>query len=80
MILRDTSEDSEREKLIFTAPWHGFGYNEKDDGMLLTGIPAGTRDADGRFPDGTIHALVEQRLERWAQAVEADQAEKSNDH
>ncbi len=41
-----------------------------DQGIeLLTGIPAGSRGADGRFPDGTINQLVEARLERMAEAV-----------
>jgi predicted ATP-dependent protease len=39
---------------------------------LLTGIPAGRRGDDGRFPEGTIHARVEERLERWAKLDEGD--------
>jgi predicted ATP-dependent protease len=41
-----------------------------DQGIaLLTGMPAGIRGADGRFPEGTINQLVEARLERMAEAV-----------
>jgi predicted ATP-dependent protease len=37
-----------------------------DDGIeLLTGLTAGRRGPDGRFPEGTVHARVEERLERW---------------
>ena len=41
-----------------------------DQGIeLLTGMRAGVRGADGRFPDGTINQLVEARLARMAEAV-----------
>ena len=34
-----------------------------DEGMeILTGVPAGVRDAGGRFPEDSIHGLVEQKL------------------
>lgn len=33
---------------------------------LLTGVPAGARGDDGRFPAGTINARVERRLEAFA--------------
>jgi lon-related putative ATP-dependent protease len=34
-----------------------------DEGIaLLTGVPAGERDAEGRFPDGSINRRVEERL------------------
>lgn len=35
---------------------------------LLTGSPAGERDAAGRYPDGTINAMVENRLSEFAQS------------
>lgn len=35
---------------------------------LLTGLEAGTRDAQGAYPSGTLNALVEQRLREFAQA------------
>jgi predicted ATP-dependent protease len=35
---------------------------------LLTGLDAGVRDAQGAYPQGTFHALVEQRLHGFAQA------------
>ena len=56
-------------------PWHGLG-NKLDqpatvDEALsaLTGIDAGTRDALGRYPAGSLNARVEARL--------ADLAERS---
>ncbi|MGP1252875.1 MAG: AAA family ATPase [Kiloniellales bacterium] len=35
---------------------------------LLTGLPAGARDAGGRFPDGSLFAKVEARLRSFAEA------------
>ena len=40
-----------------------------EDGIeLLTGVAAGSRGADGRFPEGTIYAKVEDRLVALAEA------------
>ena len=39
-----------------------------DQGIaLLTGVVAGTAGGDGRFPDGSVNALVEQRLLKFAE-------------
>jgi lon-related putative ATP-dependent protease len=35
---------------------------------LLSGIPAGERDADGEFPEGSVFARVEARLRAFAEA------------
>ena len=38
-----------------------------DEGLtLLTGVPAGERDEAGRFPEGSVNALVEARLLAFA--------------
>ena len=40
-----------------------YPVNSIDEGIeILTGIPAGVRNADGVFPDGSINARVEVRL------------------
>jgi len=39
-----------------------------DQGMeILTGLPAGERDQDGRYPEGTINRMVEDRLAEFAE-------------
>ena len=38
---------------------------------LLTGVPAGERGSDGRYPEGTINGRVEARLEAFATARRA---------
>ncbi|GMR18066.1 MAG: ATP-binding protein [Gammaproteobacteria bacterium] len=46
-----------------------------DDGIeILTGIPAGERDAEGNFPEGSINQLVEAKL-----LFMAEQASKNED-
>ncbi len=36
---------------------------------ILTGMPAGLRDANGAFPDNTLYHAVEQRLSGFAEAI-----------
>ena len=51
--------------------FHVWSARTVDEGIeLLTGIPAGQRGPDGQFPEGTLHARVEKRLERWARMAE----------
>ncbi len=43
-----------------------------DEGMeLLTGVDAGSSDADGNFPPGTINARVEAQLIEYAERYQA---------
>ncbi len=43
-----------------------------DEGIeLLTGVPAGERDGEGRFPEGSLNARVEARLHAFAKAARA---------
>jgi len=48
--------------------FHVFAVERIDDGIeILTGVAAGTRDADGNFPEGSINYLVEKKLVAWAE-------------
>lgn len=41
-----------------------------DEGIeVLTGVPAGVRGEDGKFPDGTVGSLVEKRLQEFTESV-----------
>ncbi len=43
--------------------FHVWAVRDVDDALgLLTGLPAGRRGADGRYPEGTIHRLVDDRI------------------
>ena len=34
---------------------------------ILTGVPAGKKDANGRFPAGTINYLAHEKLRKYAE-------------
>jgi predicted ATP-dependent protease len=47
--------------------FHIYAISTVDEGLeLLTGLPAGTPNAYGDYPDGTLNAKVSRRLERLA--------------
>ena len=51
--------------------FHVWSVSAVDEGIeLLTGVPAGERGPDGQFPDGTVNALVDQRLREMATALQ----------
>jgi predicted ATP-dependent protease len=51
--------------------FHVWSARTVDEGIdLLTGVPAGRPGPHGRFPAGTLHARIEERLERWAQVTD----------
>jgi ATP-dependent Lon protease len=44
-----------------------FAVKSIDEGIeLLTGVPAGVRGRDGKYPEGTVYWLVDKRLEELA--------------
>ena len=50
--------------------FHIYGVSTIDQGIeVLTGMPAGERQEDGAYLEGTIHHLVEKRLREMAQAA-----------
>lgn len=52
--------------------FHIYSVRTIDEGIeLLTGLPAGERDASGKFPDGSINARVEARLRDFSERAGA---------
>ena len=52
--------------------FHVYPIATIDQGIeCLTGVPAGERDAEGRFPEGTINHAVEARLRGFAETLHA---------
>jgi len=46
--------------------FHIYAVNTVDEGLeILTGIPAGERGEDGRYPEGTVNYLVQQKLKLY---------------
>lgn len=47
--------------------FHVYAISSIDEGIeLLTGVPAGKKDANGKFPAGTINYLVQEKLKKFA--------------
>jgi predicted ATP-dependent protease len=47
-----------------------------DEGIeVLTGVPAGQRDAEGHYPEGTVNRKVEDRLAEMAEKSKAFEQE-----
>ena len=52
--------------------FHVWAVETIDQGIeLLTAHPAGERQADGSYPEGTVNALVEERLRGYAERLRA---------
>lgn len=52
--------------------FHVWSVRTIDEGIeLLTGVPAGERDAEGHFPADSVHGRVAARLQRYAELARA---------
>ena len=62
--LSDEVVDAVKNKLF-----HIYAISTIDEGIeVLTGVPAGKKDKDGKFPAGTVNYLVYEKLKKYAQA------------
>ena len=49
--------------------FHIYAVSTIDEGIeVLTGVPAGKKDKDGKFPAGTVNYLVYEKLKKYAKA------------
>ena len=47
--------------------FHVYAISSIDEGIeILTGVPAGKKDSNGKFPAGTINYLVQEKLNKFA--------------
>jgi predicted ATP-dependent protease len=68
--VRNLMLSAEVVSAVAAGRFHVWSARDVDAGIeLLAGLPAGRRGRDGRFPAGSVHARVEDRLERWAAAA-----------
>ncbi|OGD13894.1 MAG: ATP-dependent protease [Candidatus Aminicenantes bacterium RBG_16_66_30] len=52
--------------------FHVYTVRGIDEGIeILTGVEAGTADANAEYPDGTVHGLVDRELQRLAKGLKA---------
>ncbi len=55
--------------------FHIWAVDHVDQGIeLLTGVPAGTPDEEGNYPEGTINYLVDMRLEELSRGIKEFEA------
>ena len=63
--------EPEVAQAIADGRFHVWSVESIDQGIeLLTGVPAGVRGDDGRYPEGTIYRRVEDRLDAFAAALQ----------
>ena len=76
LVLKDEVVDAVRE-----GRFHIYGVSTIDEGIeILTGVPAGEHQVGAAYPDGTVHFLVEARLQDMATKVrEFGRAPERND-
>ena len=57
-------------KAVQDGHFHIYSVRNIDEGMeILTGMPAGVRQDDGTYPQGTVNYLVNMRLGEYAQRM-----------
>ena len=67
LVLKDEVVQAARE-----GKFHIYGVGTIDEGIeILTGVPAGERQEDGTYPEGTVHHLVNERLRDLARKGKA---------
>jgi hypothetical protein len=50
--------------------FHIYEVKTIDQGIeILTGVPAGERQPDGTFPEGTVNCLVDRHLREYAERL-----------
>ena len=60
--------------------FHIYAVSTIEEGIeLLTGIPAGTPDAAGNYPEGTLYAKVQQKLEQYSQYLREEAKEEEEE-
>ena len=62
--------DDEVVEAVRDGKFHIYAVRTVDEGIsILTGIPAGERDEDGKYPEGTINYLVEKKLREFHETL-----------
>jgi len=60
----------EVREAVSSGQFHVWSVEHVDQGIeLLTGVPAGVRLSDGRWPESSINGLVDKRLQEMAESA-----------
>jgi lon-related putative ATP-dependent protease len=75
--VRDLMLKQEVLDAVAAGDFHVWAVDHVDQAMeILTGVPAGKKDAAGAYPEGSLHALVLARLKKMAELVKAQGEDK----
>ena len=62
--------DDEVLKAVAAGTFNVWSIETIEEGIeILTGVAAGSRGRNGRFPEGTVYRLVDERLRRMGEAL-----------
>jgi len=74
--VRNLMLDDEVVEAVRAGRFHVWAVETVEEGVeLLTDTPAGAPDAEGAYPAGTVHALVQERLRGYAERMREFAAE-----
>ena len=60
--------------------FHIYAVSTIEEGIeLLTGSPAGEPDADGRYPEGSVYARVQAKLDEYAEKAKKSGKEEEEE-
>ena len=79
--LRNLMLDEEVVDAVSEGKFHIYSATTIDEGIeILTGVPAGEKQDDGKYPEGTINHLVDKKLKEMAEKLkEFGSEEKSGE-
>ena len=68
--LRNLMLRSDVVAAVKESQFHIYAVGTIDEGIeVLTGVGSGKRDLEGRYPDGSINALVEKKFQQYAERL-----------
>lgn len=75
LMLRDDVVDA-----VVNGEFHIYSVSTIEEGLqILTGISPGEASEDGSYPEGTIYALVQARLDEYAEGMKREAAEEEEE-
>ncbi|MCI0690820.1 AAA family ATPase [candidate division KSB1 bacterium] len=67
-------------EVVAQGNFHLYAVTCIDEGLeLLTGVPAGEKDAESKYPEGTLHYKVDQRLRELSKEKKDNRAEEKKE-